>query len=142
MSREITIVGGGLAGLSLGIGLRRHDVGVTIYEAGKYPRHRVCGEFICGVEKATLEALGIAGAFEKAAINADSRWFYRGRPVLTKQLPVPAIGISRHALDHWLAKEFLRLGGNLNTNSRLKEDEVADEASVWTSGRQRHRDAS
>ena len=49
MSRTITIAGGGLAGLPLGIGLRRRGVPVTLLEAGTYPRHRVCGEFICGV---------------------------------------------------------------------------------------------
>ncbi|HZI32692.1 MAG TPA: NAD(P)-binding protein, partial [Candidatus Binatia bacterium] len=47
-AKSITIVGGGLAGLTLGIGLRRRDVPVTILEAGEYPRHRVCGEFISG----------------------------------------------------------------------------------------------
>ena len=47
--REIEIVGGGLSGLSLGIYLRRRGVPVRILEAGAYPRHKVCGEFVCGV---------------------------------------------------------------------------------------------
>ena len=48
MPEHLTIVGGGLAGLTLGIGLRQRGVPVTVYEAGRYPRHRVCGEFISG----------------------------------------------------------------------------------------------
>ena len=46
MTQPVTIIGGGLAGLTLGIGLRQRNVPVTIREAGQYPRHRVCGEFI------------------------------------------------------------------------------------------------
>src|SRR5882724_2878130 len=56
--RSIEIVGGGLAGLALGIGLRRHGVPVIIWEAGHYPRHRVCGEFISGRGQETLVRLG------------------------------------------------------------------------------------
>jgi menaquinone-9 beta-reductase len=43
LSRPIEIIGGGLAGLSLGRALARAGVPVTVYEAGNYPRHRVCG---------------------------------------------------------------------------------------------------
>ena len=45
----VQIIGGGLAGLTLGLGLRQRDVPVTIHEAGNYPRHRVCGEFSNGI---------------------------------------------------------------------------------------------
>ena len=41
--RQITIAGGGLAGLSLGVALRRADVPVVLHEAGRYPRHRATG---------------------------------------------------------------------------------------------------
>ena len=47
--QPIEIVGGGLAGLSLGLALRQQDIPVTLFEAGSYPRHRVCGEFITGL---------------------------------------------------------------------------------------------
>ena len=58
-AKPITIVGGGLAGLTLGIGLRRRGVPVTVWEAGHYPRHRVCGEFISGRGQETLSRLGL-----------------------------------------------------------------------------------
>ena len=41
MARTVTIIGGGLAGLTLGLALRQRDVPVTVCEAGTYPRHRV-----------------------------------------------------------------------------------------------------
>ena len=59
MPEPIIIVGGGLAGLTLGIGLRRRNVPVTVWEAGQYPRHRVCGEFISGRGPASLGRIGL-----------------------------------------------------------------------------------
>ena len=75
LRREITIAGGGLAGLSLAVGLRQHEVPVVVLEAGNYPRHRVCGEFISGVTAETLTALGIAGAFEDARHQRSLDWY-------------------------------------------------------------------
>ena len=38
--KPITIIGGGLAGLTLGILLRREKCPVTVHEAGSYPNIR------------------------------------------------------------------------------------------------------
>ena len=63
--KPITIIGGGLAGLTLGIGLRQLGAPVTIWEAGRYPRHRVCGEFISGNGQAVLQRFGLLARFEQ-----------------------------------------------------------------------------
>ena len=55
----VTIAGGGLAGLSLAAGLRLRGIPVEVHEAGSYPRHRVCGEFISGLGQHILERLGL-----------------------------------------------------------------------------------
>ena len=119
-TRPITIVGGGLAGLTLGIGLRQRNVPAAVWEAGDYPRHRVCGEFISGNGPAVLERLGLRPLLENAgAITLHSAAFISGpdsSPV--RQLPSAALGLSRHRMDAALAKEFQRLGGELHTGSR------------------------
>jgi flavin-dependent dehydrogenase len=116
----ITIVGGGLAGLTLGIGLRQHEIPVSIWEAGGYPRHRVCGEFISGNGPAVLQRLGLLPLLEKAgAIHVNSAAFISGpnrSPV--RNLPSPALGLSRFQMDAALAEEFQRLGGELHPNAR------------------------
>jgi menaquinone-9 beta-reductase len=90
MNREITIAGGGLAGLSLASALRRQDVPVTVLEAGNYPRHRVCGEFISGVTEETLTALGIHEIFADAHHHRSLGWYEKGRLIHQGDFSVPA----------------------------------------------------
>jgi len=120
MSEPITIVGGGLAGLTLAIGLRRRNVPVTLWEAGHYPRHRVCGEFISGRGLESLARIGLLDGLRSAgAREATSAAFFTARTsIATRPLPEPAVCISRFVLDQWLAQEFQRLGGDLRLGAR------------------------
>lgn len=131
--RPIEIVGGGLAGLSLGLALRRHDVPATIHEAGDYPRHRVCGEFIAGLGARTIERLGLDHALDGAVRHEEVAWFAGGR-TFYQRLPAPALGLSRHTLDARLAAEFVARGGTLCVRSRAPLDNVA-EGVVLAAGR-------
>ncbi len=70
----VTIVGGGLAGLTLGIALRQHNVPVQLHESGHYPRHRVCGEFISGHGQASLERLGLRSMLDILGEHGDSEF--------------------------------------------------------------------
>jgi flavin-dependent dehydrogenase len=118
--QAITIVGGGLAGLTLGIGLRQCGVPAVVWEAGAYPRHRVCGEFISGNGLAVLRRLGLNELLEKSgAVPVCSAAFIAGKSRSpARELPTPALGLSRYLLDDILAKEFQRLGGVLHQSLR------------------------
>lgn len=133
LKRSITIAGGGLAGLSLAIALRSRGVAVSLQEAGHYPRHRVCGEFISGVTSETLRALGIADLFDDARRHVSLAWHDRGRRFLTDRLPVPALGISRFVLDERLCERFTEFGGELHTGTRARPEPV--DGFVWAAGR-------
>jgi len=133
MATMISIAGGGLAGLSLGIGLRRKEVPVTIHESGSYPRHRVCGEFISGVTLETLAALGIDDLFESALQHRTSAWYATGRLISRQTLPQAAYGISRHCLDEALRERFETLGGRINSGVRLTSN--PQDGWVWCTGR-------
>jgi flavin-dependent dehydrogenase len=121
--KPITIAGGGLAGLTLGIGLRQRGVPVTICEAGHYPRHRVCGEFISGHGQEALARLGLTDSLLRAgAIQARTGAFYLGdatSPV--RPLPRPALCLSRYTMDALLAAQFRDNGGELRENARWTE---------------------
>jgi len=119
--KSITIVGGGLAGLTLGIGLRQRGVPVTLLEAGHYPRHRVCGEFISGRGQDSLARLGLRELLEHAgAVVAQTAAFFSATKSTTpRPLPLPAICLSRFELDAALAKRFRELGGELLDGKRF-----------------------
>jgi len=133
LKRSLTIAGGGLAGLSLAIALRSRGVPVTVVEVGNYPRHRVCGEFISGVTVETLSELRIADLFDGAHHHISLAWHDLGRRFLTDTLPVPALGISRFALDERLRLRFTGIGGELITGSRARPEPA--EGLVWAAGR-------
>lgn len=136
--RPIEIIGGGLAGLSLGLALRRSGVGVTLFEAGTYPRHRVCGEFIAGLDAPTMATLRLQPFLQDALHHRDVVWFMEEKQICRQQLPTAALAISRHRLDARLAEAFVAAGGELHPHTR-QPVEADREGQVVTTGRRRTR---
>ena len=134
--RPIEIIGGGLAGLSLGLALRREGVPVSVSDLGQYPRHRVCGEFITSLEESTITRLGVGPALHDALLHHEIAWFTGGHQVRTQRLPVPARAMSRHRLDARLAQAFMDAGGQLHAGTRvIDRDPTAGQ--VIATGRRR-----
>lgn len=134
--KPITIVGGGLAGLTLGIGLRQRGIPVTVWEAGGYPRHRVCGEFISGRGQDALVRLGLRELLVKAgAVLAPAAVFYQGHSC-SRARPVnpPALCLSRFVMDALLAERLRACGGELRERSRWP-GETSNEGVIRASGR-------
>lgn len=128
--KSITIVGGGLAGLSLGIRLRERGVPASIYEAGHYPRHRVCGEFISGSGQRVVERLAIP------TLRAQTAAFFSGSNCCWRfGLPEAAVCISRYDLDKALADAFCAAGGHLVSGAR---SQFHGEGIVHATGRRLH----
>jgi len=138
--KDVEIVGGGLAGLSLGIALRRRGVPVLVREAGTYPRHRVCGEFINGVTLETLGNLGVEEVFADALQHQKTRWWMGEEKVLEADLERPALGMSRWEMDEKLRQLFEKEGGKLRIKER--ETRVAKEGRIWTAGRRLEKEST
>src|SRR2546423_1852428 len=120
--KPITIIGGGLAGLTLGITLRERGAPVTVIEAGRYPRHRVCGEFISGAGVEVLRTLKLDELIcDHAKAAVDCAFFTAKRLLFRRSLPHQAMTVSRFHLDAALAMRFRELGGELRENERWRE---------------------
>ncbi len=142
-NNSVTIVGGGLAGLGLGIGLAREGVKVDLHEAGALPRHRVCGEFLCGRGREALAALGAEHILDDAAAHPSVAWYRFQNRILEQALPAPAWGLSRFAMDERLAELFTSLKGTLHLRSRFPNKlQSSNKAGlIWCTGRRLDRES-
>jgi len=133
-THPITLIGGGLAGLVLGAALARAGMAVTLCEAGRLPRPRVCGEFISGLKPATVARLGLTPHLHGAAMNRSTGWHAGGRLRWAAELPEPAPGLSRMTLEARLLEDFVTAGGELRLNTRVPDGGDVP-GQVWTAGR-------
>jgi flavin-dependent dehydrogenase len=101
----VEVIGGSLAGASAALELLRRGREVTVYEKTKFPRHKVCGEFLDGKAVEVLGELGIEGAR-----ITETALVWRG---VEKRFALPraAVGISRYRLDQALKARVCALGG-------------------------------
>lgn len=133
--KEIQIIGGGLAGLSLGIYLRKYGVNTTIIESGTYPKHKVCGEFICGVSANVIEELGIEKVINQSLEHHQMKWWMEESKIMEDTLPSVAWGLSRYKIDKELAELFVQMKGELHTGERSKKEDT--EGLVWATGKRK-----
>ncbi len=117
---SIHIIGGGVSGLSLGIKLQQLGVDSQISEAGAYPRHRVCGEFLSGKGIQVLHLLGLYDSFiaEGAVLARTVKCYTHESESPTLPLREPALCLSRYTMDAIMASCYRGLGGDLKLNQR------------------------
>ena len=133
--KTITIIGGGVTGLALGIALRHRGVPVTLYENHCYPHHRVCGELICGVQSETLKRLGVLHHLVDAEQCSSTGWYFREKLAYQNNLTIAAFGISRYLLDFRLSRNFRKVGGHLKPDAYFQSSDTRNHGQVWASGR-------
>jgi menaquinone-9 beta-reductase len=112
-NNEISIIGGGLAGLTAGIDLLKRNFKVVLFEKNDYPKHKVCGEFISNEVLPYLSDLGLnIESLQPTKINKTQLSTYSGKTI-ESDLPLGGFGVSRYTLDNYLYVKFLELGGTV-----------------------------
>lgn len=111
---DVAIVGAGPAGSTLASLLARRGVSVTLIERERFPRDKVCGEFLSSDAMPILERTGCAGAVEQAGSAKIVRFrVVSGRARAEFDLPEPAWGISRMRLDEILLRKAASAGAGV-----------------------------
>lgn len=125
---NLAIIGGGPAGCAAALEARRLGLSVAIWERDRFPRDKVCGEFISSEALPLLQtaipqtvALGARiGCAEFISDRGVSRTF---------RLPRPALGLSRLRLDAALWKASEAAGAGTHEGESVRE--VGRLASLW-----------
>lgn len=110
MDKEVTIIGGGLAGLTAAIHLSKIGVLVTVLEKNTYPKHKVCGEYISNEVLPYLKWLDLNVADLKSVPISELHFSIASGKSISAKLPLGGFGISRFSLDEYLYKKALENG--------------------------------
>ena len=102
---DVVVVGAGLAGSGIAAALAQRGWDVLLIDRDRFPRHKVCGEFLSPEAQHSLQALGLLDEvavlgpvpLHAAAITTP------GGATVEMALPADAWGLSRYALDARLA---------------------------------------
>ncbi|WP_378187885.1 NAD(P)/FAD-dependent oxidoreductase [Aquimarina sp. W85] len=101
-TKEIIIIGGGLAGLTAAIHLASHKFKVVLIEKNEYPTHKVCGEYISNEILPYWRSLGITiDNLKPTTLKTIEITTQKGKRLQSK-LPLGGFGVSRYYLDQHL----------------------------------------
>jgi menaquinone-9 beta-reductase len=112
MIYDLIVIGGGPGGCATAISAARSGARVLLLERGRFPRHKVCGEFVSAESLGLLETL----------LAADCRSLIAGAPristgkvfsdgaEISAEINPPAASIARYDLDIALWKSAIQSG--------------------------------
>ncbi len=117
----VSIIGGGLAGLSLSIQLAKAGYNVGLFEKEKYPFHKVCGEYISLESWDFIKNLGLnldemnLPIIKKLLVSSPNGKY------IEQALPLGGFGISRYTLDNELSKIARQAGVKIYEETKVND---------------------
>ncbi|MFD0710834.1 NAD(P)/FAD-dependent oxidoreductase [Paenibacillus sp. GCM10027626] len=118
---DVAILGAGIAGSALAKLLADLGWNVILLDRKRFPRHKVCGEFLSPEAVSMLDALGVRSAVEQLAPSRISRTRLMAPHGNGIEIPLPgvALGISRYALDSTLHSAAQYSGATVRTGTTV-----------------------
>ena len=96
---DLIVIGGGPAGASAAIAAARLGFKTALLEAGRFPRHKVCGEFVSGEALSLLDELLGRNQFLPTSPRLSVARVYIDGRVLEFPISPAAASVSRYNLD-------------------------------------------
>ncbi len=119
---DLIVIGGGPAGTSAAITATRAGSSVLLLERSRFPRHKVCGEFVSAESLGLLSTL--LGATHRLITDAirisQARIFLDGRVLRTSIAPAAA-SIARFDLDEALWKSAIQSGVETHDQATVRK---------------------
>jgi menaquinone-9 beta-reductase len=125
---DVAVVGGGPAGAAAAVHLARRGFEVVLLDQQRFPRDKVCGDFVGPVAIAELQQLGVSEYPDYGRSNVVRRAgvHLEGRLLLEQPLPdvgpLPPTGrvVPRRQLDAWVVQAAVRSGVRLLERHRFR----------------------
>jgi flavin-dependent dehydrogenase len=100
---DLVVIGSGPSGAAAAIAAAGRGLRVSLLEAGRYPRHKVCGEFVSAEAAEVLRyLLGNQPAILRDAPRINVSRLHAGTSMVSMPLAQPAYSIPRIKLDEVL----------------------------------------
>ncbi|GGW96511.1 NAD(P)/FAD-dependent oxidoreductase [Salegentibacter mishustinae] len=125
---QVIIVGAGLAGLTAAIHLSQKGKNVLLIEKKAYPRHKVCGEYLSNEVLPYFNSLNIDLEKDLKPVKINNLLYStQNAKSIEAPLNLGGLGLSRHALDHYLFNKAEESGAKTMLDSveniNFKDDE-------------------
>lgn len=132
MIHDVAIIGGGIAGLSLSIDLKKRGYNVVVIEKGNYPRHKLCGEYISMESYNYLHS--ICPALSKIDLPKITHFKLTstGKTEFNSILDLGGFGISRYRLEELLFIEAKKNGVIFMLNTKALDINFGSCAKTYT----------
>jgi flavin-dependent dehydrogenase len=106
---NLAIIGGGPAGTAAAVTARQLGMTVAIWDRDRFPRDKVCGEFLSWESLPILQQ-EIPAVLAGAPVIRNAEFISQRNQVYAFSLPRPARGLSRRALDEALWRATISRG--------------------------------
>ena len=133
LDHDVAIVGAGPAGAACAAHLARAGVDVILVDQKRFPRDKVCGDFVGPVALRELQDLGLTALANYRSTNRvrEAALFLDGRELIVRDLPqvdgLPSYGrvVPRLQLDSWILEAARDAGAAVLEQHRLEGAEWA-----------------